>query len=180
MNQRVTMPSVVSLGLLILWVFSAVGCGSPERPRLRGNVVTVTAERDDLSTWNLLLERADMARRLSATVGPITVFAPTNDAFDLLPAGTVEHLLRAEDRARLVDVIENHLVRDDLTTDRFATVGAVRTLTGDRVPIQYAGESWWYGEARIVDPGWRHTANGVVHVINRVVWPSQERRRELP
>jgi len=179
-KYRLNLLSIGFLCLLILWALSAGGCGGSERPRLRGNVVTATAGQDDLSTWNLLLERADMAERLAVTVGPVTVFAPTNDAFDLLPAGTVEHLLRPEDRARLVDVIENHLARDDLTTARFPTVGAVRTLTGDRVPIRYAAESWWYGEARVVRPDWRHTKNGVVHVINRVAWPSQERTRELP
>jgi len=121
-----------------------------------------------------------MTERLASTIGPLTVFAPTDDAFSLLPGGVLEGLHRPENHTQLVDLIENHIVRDELTTARFGTVGAVRTLVGNRVPIRYAAESWWYGDARVVGPDWRHTENGVVHVINRVIWPDADLMRELP
>ena len=171
---------LVSLCLLILSAMPAVGCGGPAGPERHGTIVTAMEGMEDLSTWNCLLELADMSQPLSATAGPVTVFAPNDDAFDLLPAGVLEELQRPENHATLVAVIENHLVRDDLTTARFPTVGAVRTLAGQRIPIRYGAACWWYDDARVIRPNWKHTENGIVHVVNRVLWPTPDMTRELP
>merc|ERR1711939_62150 len=73
------------------------------------NIVELAQSVDDLSTLVTAVVAADLAETLSSP-GPFTVFAPTNDAFGALPAGTVDTLLKPENKGQLVDVLMFHIV----------------------------------------------------------------------
>lgn len=113
--------------------------------------------------------------------GPFTVFAPVNDAFAALPAGTVDTLLKPENKDMLVKVLTAHVVAGDLKlADLRAKVGAdgfvnLLTLSGDALSIKFKGDTAMiYSESRnigtvtIADVD---QSNGVIHVIDAVMVP---------
>ena len=113
--------------------------------------------------------------------GPFTVFAPVNDAFAALPSGTVDALLKPENKAMLTKVLTAHVVAGDLKlADLRARVGAdgyanLRTLSGDALSVRFKGDlAMVYSESRnigtitIADVD---QSNGVIHVVNTVLVP---------
>jgi uncharacterized surface protein with fasciclin (FAS1) repeats len=113
--------------------------------------------------------------------GPFTVFAPVNDAFAALPAGTVDTLLLPENKDTLTKVLTAHVVAGDLKlADLRAQVGAdgyanLQTLSGDALSIRFSGntariysESQNIGTITIADVD---QSNGVIHVIDAVMVP---------
>jgi uncharacterized surface protein with fasciclin (FAS1) repeats len=145
-------------------------------------IVGAAAANPDFSTLVAAVQAAGLVDTLNGA-GPFTVFAPTNAAFDALPAGTVETLLRPENRATLTRILTYHVIagrasardiraaiRRGRGTASFTTVAGERiTATHDR-----------HGNLVLVDQrGGRSTvraadlnqSNGVIHVIDRVVLP---------
>jgi uncharacterized surface protein with fasciclin (FAS1) repeats len=115
--------------------------------------------------------------------GPFTVFAPVNDAFAALPAGTVDTLLKPENKDMLVKVLTAHVVAGDLSTadlmamankspDGFANL---QTLSGDALSVKAkGGKLYVYSESRNIGEitiGDVDQSNGVIHVINAVLVP---------
>ena len=113
--------------------------------------------------------------------GPFTVFAPVNDAFAALPAGTVDTLLKPENKDTLTKVLTAHVVTGDLTlADLRAKVGKdgyanLKTLSGDALSVKFRGdkamiysESQNIGTITIADVD---QSNGVIHVIDAVMVP---------
>ena len=100
--------------------------------------------------------------------GPLTVFAPTDAAFAALPAGTVEDLLRPENRDRLTAILKYHVVAGEITL----TGRKTKTLQGGAVDIRPTG-SFRVDEAKVLLADVRAT-NGLVHVIDRVLLPELE------
>jgi uncharacterized surface protein with fasciclin (FAS1) repeats len=113
--------------------------------------------------------------------GPFTVFAPVNDAFAALPAGTVETLLKPENKDTLVKVLTAHVVAGDLKlADLRAQVGAdgfanLQTLSGDALSIKFNGDTATvYSESRnigTITVADVDQSNGVIHVIDAVLVP---------
>jgi uncharacterized surface protein with fasciclin (FAS1) repeats len=100
--------------------------------------------------------------------GPFTVFAPTDEAFAALPDGTLETLLRPENRAQLVSILKLHVVPGRVFSDQLAN-GDVRALEG-RVTVRIDDDGVEVGGARVVRADLQAT-NGVIHVIDRVILP---------
>jgi uncharacterized surface protein with fasciclin (FAS1) repeats len=113
--------------------------------------------------------------------GPFTVFAPVNDAFAALPAGTVDTLLLPENKDTLTKVLTAHVVAGDLKlADLRAKVGAdgfanLRTLSGDALSVRFRGDTAMiYSESRNIGTitiGDVDQSNGVIHVIDAVMVP---------
>jgi uncharacterized surface protein with fasciclin (FAS1) repeats len=115
------------------------------------------------------------------TAGPFTVFAPVNDAFGALPAGTVDTLLKPENKDMLTKVLTAHVVAGDLKlADLRARVGKdgyanLQTLSGDALSVKFRGnKAMVYSESRnigtitIADVD---QSNGVIHVVDTVLVP---------
>lgn len=113
--------------------------------------------------------------------GPFTVFAPVNDAFAALPAGTVETLLKPENKAMLTKILTAHVVAGDYKiADLRAMVGKdgyanLKTLSGDALSVKFSGdkmqvfsESRNIGNITVADVD---QSNGVIHVIDAVLVP---------
>lgn len=105
--------------------------------------------------------------------GPFTVFAPTDDAFAALPAGTVETLLKPENKDQLIAILAYHVVPQKLGSVAVSHSDGAESLNGQRIPFQTSRSNVMVGGATVVkaDIG---TSNGVIHVIDKVIMPSSK------
>jgi uncharacterized surface protein with fasciclin (FAS1) repeats len=114
------------------------------------------------------VKAAGLAETLSGK-GPFTVFAPTNEAFAALPKGTLEKLLKPENRDLLKKVLTYHVVSGDLMAKDLRS-GKVTTVAGSPVTVQVGHSSVTVNNATVVKAD-IDAKNGVVHVIDKVLLP---------
>ena len=125
--------------------------------------------------FNTLLAAAKAAGLVEALQGegPITVFAPTDEAFAKLPAGTVEHLLKPENKAQLAAVLTYHVVPGKLKAKHVLKADALDTLNGQRLDVSLEDKAAYIDGAQIIATDIK-ASNGVIHVIDAVVVPSDK------
>jgi len=130
--------------------------------------------------FETLLAAAEAAGLVTALQGegPLTVFAPTDDAFGVLPAGTIESLLLPGNRDRLADILKFHVVAGRVGSDALSDGIEVPTLAGVAATVTATESGFAIENARIVstDIG---ASNGVVHVIDRVILPPERMSRRV-
>jgi uncharacterized surface protein with fasciclin (FAS1) repeats len=102
--------------------------------------------------------------------GPLTVFAPTDAAFAKLPEGTVENLLKPENKDQLVAILTYHVVAGKVMASDVVELSSARTLNGKTAGIKVAGGNVMIDDAKVVATD-IETSNGVVHVIDSVILP---------
>lgn len=112
---------------------------------------------------------AGLAEVLGST-GPFTVFAPTDEAFGKLPAGTVETLLKPENKAQLVDILKYHVVPGRVYSEKVLDSKAIKTLQGASAAISLRDGSPRIQDAKILKTD-IDASNGVIHVIDSVILP---------
>ncbi|MFT5424710.1 MAG: transforming growth factor-beta-induced protein [Phycisphaerales bacterium] len=141
-------------------------------PELR-SIQTLTSDTDALSTLSAAIAASGIGDQLGSENGPWTVFAPANSAFENLPAGALETLLKSENRDELIRVLGLHLVPGRLYANELITTGKIQTYFG--VPIEFSLEN---GRLRVGDAGLITTdieaGNGLVHIIDSVLLPSAQ------
>lgn len=132
------------------------------------SIVEIAVGSSDHTTLVAALKAADLVTALSGP-GPFTVFAPTNAAFAKLPAGTVESLLKPENKAQLVAVLTYHVVGGKvLAAD--VKPGTVKTVNGKSAVVSVKDGAPYIDAAKIVATDLEGT-NGVIHVIDSVILP---------
>jgi uncharacterized surface protein with fasciclin (FAS1) repeats len=135
----------------------------------RGDIVDVAGGAGQFSTLLAAAQAAGLVGALQGD-GPLTVFAPTDEAFRALPAGTVERLLRPENRAELRRILSYHVVEGAVfAADLAGRTSRPRTLAGARVSVD-GRQGVSVNSARVVTADVR-ADNGVIHVIDRVLLP---------
>ncbi len=135
------------------------------------NIVEIAAGNPAFSTLVAAVTAADLATALSGA-GPFTVFAPTNDAFAKLPAGTVEDLVLPANKAKLTAILMLHVVSGTHKAADFADATTdVATLGGEKVTITGKDGSVHVGGAVVVTADLA-ASNGVIHVIDTVLMPA--------
>ena len=102
--------------------------------------------------------------------GPITVFAPTDDAFAKLPAGTVESLLKPENKQKLADILKYHVVPGRVYSDDALKAKEAKTLQGGAIKIAANDKGAFINDAKLVTTD-INASNGVIHVIDSVILP---------
>ena len=102
--------------------------------------------------------------------GPLTVFAPTDEAFAKLPAGTVENLLKPENKDKLVAVLTYHVVAGRVTSEKVAGMRSAKTVNGQELKITNKDGGVMIDNAHVVAAD-IPASNGVIHVIDAVVLP---------
>lgn len=105
--------------------------------------------------------------------GPFTVFAPTDEAFAKLPAGTVEGLLKPENKAKLAAILKYHVVSGKVMAGDVVKVKGAVTLNGQRVDVKVVGKSVNIDGAKVVTTDIA-CSNGVIHVIDSVILPASD------
>jgi len=105
--------------------------------------------------------------------GPFTVFAPSDEAFAKLPEGTVEELLKPENREKLQSILKYHVVAGKVTSKEVASLDSAKTVQGQKVSIKTAGcGTVSVDNAKVVKAD-IETSNGVIHVIDSVILPKE-------
>lgn len=102
--------------------------------------------------------------------GPFTVFAPTDDAFAKLPPGTVENLLKPENKDKLVSILTYHVVPGDFTAAKVMKMTEAKTVQGEDLKIMTMDGKVMVNDANVVKPDIK-CSNGVIHVIDTVLMP---------
>lgn len=135
------------------------------------NVVEIAAGNSDFSTLVAAVKAAGLAETLSGK-GPFTIFAPTNAAFAKLPAGTVEGLLKPENKEKLAGILTYHVVAAKVLAADVKS-GKVATVNGKEVDIKVADGKVTVDGATVVKTD-IVGANGVIHVIDTVILPKAD------
>jgi uncharacterized surface protein with fasciclin (FAS1) repeats len=134
-----------------------------------GTIVEVAASNPSFTTLVTAVKAAGLAETLSGK-GPFTVFAPTNEAFAALPKGTLEKLLKPENRDALKKVLTYHVVSGDLMAKDLKS-GKVPTVEGSTVAVKIEGKTVSVNDASVVKAD-VDASNGVIHVIDKVLIPA--------
>merc|ERR1712073_108405 len=138
------------------------------------NIVELAQSVDDLSTLVAAVVAGDLVEALSSP-GPFTVFAPTNEAFGALPAGTLDDLLKPENKATLVDILTYHVLPAQVLSTDLKTVQTGKTGEGKPVHvIKYHGEvkvGPSVKDLKKVTGADNLASNGVAHIIDGVLLP---------
>ena len=131
------------------------------------NIVQVAISSKDHTTLVAAVKAAGLVDALS-NVGPFTVYAPTNAAFDKLPAGTVDDLLKPENKEALRNILEYHTYVGALKTDYMGEGGDFEQVNAKKIKItKKDGKYFVNGTAEIIAS--ITTSNGMIHVINEVL-----------
>ncbi|MEO1584195.1 MAG: fasciclin domain-containing protein [Planctomycetota bacterium] len=136
------------------------------------NIVETAQAAGSFNTLIAAAKAAGLADALTGE-GPLTVFAPTDDAFAALPAGTVETLLKPENIDTLKAILLYHVVSGDVRAAQVVNLDAAGTLNGQRVGIDTSGNGVRIDGANVVQADVLAT-NGTIHVIDRVLMPSTD------
>lgn len=174
--------TLFSAGLVVLALSS---CGPGEQPKAAAqeepvaagqsavqddvsqkDVVKVAVGSADHSTLVAAVQAAELVDVLS-NAGPFTVFAPVNAAFDALPAGTVETLLKPENKSQLQDVLQHHVYVGVLKTDQLKDGQVLGMVDGNNATIHIKDGKTYIDDAVVVASV--EASNGIVHVIDKVV-----------
>jgi uncharacterized surface protein with fasciclin (FAS1) repeats len=102
--------------------------------------------------------------------GPFTVFAPTDAAFAALPAGTVETLLKPENKAKLTAILTYHVVAGKVTAADVVKLTEAKTVNGATVAVKVQGSNVMINNAKVATAD-IDTSNGIIHVIDNVLMP---------
>jgi len=133
------------------------------------DVVKVAMSSPDHTTLVAALKQADLVSSLS-NAGPFTVFAPTNQAFNKLPAGTVDDLMKNANKDKLVDVLQYHVFVSALQPESFKDGQTLNMVDGSDLKVSVSnGSVTLNGKAHIVSA--IPASNGMVYVIDDVLLP---------
>lgn len=133
------------------------------------DIVDTAISAGSFNTLVAAVKAAGLAATLKGP-GPFTVFAPTDAAFAKLPAGTVEDLLKPENKAKLQAILTYHVVPGQLMAKDVVKLSMAKTVNGQALTVKTSGKSVMVDGANVVktDIG---CSNGVIHVIDSVVLP---------
>ena len=148
-------------------VFSATAMAEHHGKKM--DIVDTAASNSDFSTLVAAVKAADLVDALKAD-GPLTVFAPTKDAFAKLPAGTVESLLLPENKAKLVQILTYHVVAGEVMAADVVMIDSAETLEGSSITITVSDDGVKVDDANVITTDIK-TSNGVIHVIDTVIMP---------
>ncbi len=162
-----------------IWVaLVAMTLAAPAFAGKHGKQLDVVDTAASAGTFETLIAAAKAAGLVDAlkSDGPLTVFAPTDDAFSALPAGTIETLLRPENKDQLATILKFHVVAGDLGSQALADGARLETLAGIDAMISQTEGGFNIENARIVKTD-IDVSNGVIHVIDRVILPPKQMSR---
>jgi uncharacterized surface protein with fasciclin (FAS1) repeats len=135
------------------------------------NIVDTAVKAGTFKTLAQALTAADLVDTLKGN-GPFTVFAPTDEAFSKLPAGTLTDLLKPENKAKLANILKYHVVSGKVMSKDIKP-GNVPTVEGESIAIQTQGHQVMVNEARVTQADIA-ADNGVIHVIDKVLLPKNK------
>lgn len=137
----------------------------------RPNVLQIAIGSPDHSTLVAAVQAASLENAL-VNAGPLMVFAPTNEAFDALPAGTVENLLKPENKDALANILKYHVTPGNYSKDFLKKFKKLGQANNQDVMVEVKGDDVYVGGAKILASV--PAGNGIVHVVDKVMLPPSE------
>jgi uncharacterized surface protein with fasciclin (FAS1) repeats len=180
MKLRLTIPFMAAIVLM------AISCSKPsqESPTVEAalsagqsavkddesqkNVVQTAVASPNHTTLVAALKAAEYVDALS-NAGPFTVFAPTDEAFAKLPAGTVENLVKPENKLKLQDILEYHVYVGVIRESMISASMSLNQVNGKNVQLKKEGDKLTVNGATVT--GITNTSNGIIYVIDAVLIP---------
>jgi len=157
---------ILTVALLTIFLSaSALIAGS--QPKM--DIVDTAVGAGSFNTLVAAVQAAGLADTLKGE-GPFTVFAPTDDAFAKLPAGTVEDLLKPENKDKLAAILTYHVVSGKVMAKDVMTMKEAKTVNGGMVMISMDADTVMIDNAKVVQAD-VECSNGVIHVIDTVIMP---------
>ena len=147
----------------------AMASVAPAAEATKGADIVDTAMAGGFTTLVAAVKAAGLVDTLKGS-GPFTVFAPTDAAFAKLPAGTVESLLKPENKAKLQAILTYHVVAGQVMAQEVVKLHSAKTVEGQEVNIKTANGGVMVNNANVTKTDIM-TSNGVIHVIDTVLLP---------
>ena len=166
--------TMMSLGLACLMSATTIAEDAAKTNEM--SIVEVAAGNKDFSTLVAAVKAAGLVETLSGK-GPFTVFAPTNAAFAKLPKGTVESLLKPENKEKLVAILTLHVVAGKVMAADVVKLDKAKTVQGQNVKITVGDDGVKVAKAKVVKTD-IECKNGVIHVIDTVLLPREPKAKE--
>jgi len=140
-------------------------------PLNENNIVSIAVRSEDHTTLVAAIKAADYVTSVAAS-GPLTVFAPTNDAFAKLPEGTVENLVKPENIPTLRKILQYHVTTSALDKEWLKDGQVLGMANGKKTTVSVEGDTVKINDATIVAS--IPASNGIVHVVDTVLLPPEE------
>ena len=162
--------AALALGLAAPLAIAGQPAAAQAKPaQAKADIVDTAIAAGQFDTLAAALTAAGLVDTLKGK-GPFTVFAPTDEAFAALPAGTVETLLKPENKDKLIAILTYHVVPGRYPAARVVGLNEAATVNGDTVDIRASGGAVMVDGANVVAADVTAT-NGVIHVIDKVLMP---------
>ncbi len=123
----------------------------------------------DHTTLVAAVQAAELENAL-VNAGPLMVFAPTNEAFAALPEGTVDDLLKPENKEKLAFILKHHVTPGNYSKDFLKKFKKLGQASNDYVTVEVKGEDVYIGGAKIIAS--IPAGNGIIHVVDKVILPN--------
>ena len=158
---------VLSLVLIMVFVLSfGAAYGSSHKAM---DIVDTAVSAGSFNTLVAAVKAAGLVDTLKGD-GPFTVFAPTDDAFSKLPAGTVDDLLKPENKSKLQAILTYHVVAGKVMAADVTGIDSAKTVNGQSLSVKVEGDAVMIDNAKVIKTDIL-CSNGVIHVIDTVVLP---------
>ncbi|MBC5993228.1 fasciclin domain-containing protein [Pontibacter cellulosilyticus] len=125
-----------------------------------------------LSNLESAIKQAELVRTLNAT-GPYTILAPDDAAFDALPEGVLEDLMKNENKQDLIAILNNHVIAGKLTSQNLQDGTMLKTVGGEQLTVTKRNNKIMVNGAEVIEMD-GESKNGTIHVINKVLVPSKK------
>jgi len=132
------------------------------------NVLQIAMKSPEHTTLVAAVKAADLENVL-VNAGPLMVFAPTNAAFEALPAGTVEDLLKPENKQKLAAILKHHVTAGNYDKDFLKKFKKLGQADDTNAIVEVKGDDVYVGGAKIIAS--INAGNGIVHVVDKVILP---------
>jgi uncharacterized surface protein with fasciclin (FAS1) repeats len=183
MSKRIALLSAAAFSLFALTSTIVAPLHAEEKTVMVGgaamypskNIIQNAVNSKDHTTLVAAVKAAGLVETLEGK-GPFTVFAPTNTAFGKLPAGTVDNLVKPENKATLTKILTYHVVPGKLAASDLTDGKTLKTVEGETLTVKQDGGKIWIvdakGDQSMVTISNVHQSNGVIHVIDTVLMPA--------
>jgi uncharacterized surface protein with fasciclin (FAS1) repeats len=183
MSKRIALLSAVAFGALALTATIAAPVNAQEKTVMVGgaamfpskNIIQNAVNSKDHTTLVAAVKAAGLVSTLEGK-GPFTVFAPTNAAFGKLPAGTVDTLVKPENKATLTKILTYHVVPGKFGASDLKDGMKLKTAEGEELTVKHQDGKVWIIDAKggssMVTISNVNQSNGVIHVVDTVLMPA--------
>ena len=183
MSKRIALLSAAAFSALALTATLVAPSRAEEKTVMVGgaamfpskNIIQNAVNSKDHTTLVAAVKAAGLVGTLEGK-GPFTVFAPTNAAFGKLPAGTVDSLVKPENKGTLTKILTYHVVPGRLEASDLTDGKMLKTAEGEELTVKRDGGKVWIVDAKggtsMVTISNVHQSNGVIHVVDTVLMPA--------